>query len=489
MIVLLPVVFYSGYEISSQSDNEKIMTKMYDKQLDVVLFSVNQYSWDAVSSWVNTIHKTLSESANRKADLDKFLEINSGLKNIWVIDSTNQIIYVGNPVEESEIIDSLNSNKGKIQRLMRFQNENYRKIEPIIFQGNLVMLVFVSGRNTCGIVLDTPEFIDKILGPRLINIAANDFVLAIGNDKSELPVFSTETVGLKELKNRKSLWIFPDHFLAVRLKGTTIEEIVESRFWKNIGLILLIDLILLIGAVLIYKTIKKELELIELKTDFVSNVSHELRTPLALIRMFSETLEMGRVKSEDKKQEYYKTIINETERLTRLVNNLLNFSRMEVNKRKFELVPINLNEKVLSILQVYQVQLKSMNFEVVTDLDEYLSFIDVDQEGIEEALHNLIDNAMKYSVKDRFIKIKTGKTEEYIYLEVQDHGIGIAKQDHQKIFEKFFRVSGGLVHTAKGSGLGLSLVQYIMNSHGGKIELESEIGKGSTFRLLFPKKK
>jgi two-component system phosphate regulon sensor histidine kinase PhoR len=228
------------------------------------------------------------------------------------------------------------------------------------------------------------------------------------------------------------------------------------------------------------------MELVRLKGGFVSNVSHELRTPLALIRMFAETLSMKRVKTEEKKQEYYETILSESERLTRLINKILNFSRMDAGKKEYRFEPVMLNDVVSAVMNTYASHLQHEGFTPVVQLAENLTEISADREAVSEALINILENAVKYSTDNRYVRIATGRTDGMIYTELEDHGIGIEKHHHKKIFETFYRVSTGLTNNIKGSGLGLSLVSNIMNAHGGKIELESAPGKGSTFRLLFP---
>jgi len=251
-------------------------------------------------------------------------------------------------------------------------------------------------------------------------------------------------------------------------------------------LIALLD-ILLIGAVwLVYRTFKKEMELVRLRGDFVSNVSHELRTPLSLIRMFTETLSMKRVPTEEKKQEYYTTILQETERLTRLINNILNFSRMEAGKKQYNFEQTDLNDVVRSVMKTFQSHLEHEGFEMTVELTETMPSVLADSETIAEALINILDNAVKYSRTEKFVRIGTGVSGNMVYLEVQDHGIGIDPQHQTKIFETFYRVSTGLTNNIKGSGLGLSLVKHIMDAHGGTIELTSALGQGCTIRLLFP---
>lgn len=228
------------------------------------------------------------------------------------------------------------------------------------------------------------------------------------------------------------------------------------------------------------------MELVALRTDFVSNVSHELRTPLALIRMFAETLEMKRVKTEAKRQEYYSIILHETERLTRLINNILNFSRMESRTRRYSFASMDLNALIGSILTVYSYRLETLGFTVETSLAPELPQITADEEAVAEALHNLIDNAIKYSGERKFLRITTSVSGNTIRISVQDRGVGIPKEHHSKVFEKFYRVSQGLVHTAKGSGLGLAIVHHIVDAHGGTISIDSEPGSGSTFTITLP---
>ncbi|MEI7907874.1 MAG: HAMP domain-containing sensor histidine kinase, partial [Bacteroidota bacterium] len=191
-------------------------------------------------------------------------------------------------------------------------------------------------------------------------------------------------------------------------------------------------------------------------------------------------------KSEKKRQEYYGIILHETERLTRLINNILNFSRMEANTRRYNFKLSNINEIIASVLTVYSYQFEKLTFSLDVSLDKDLPAVSVDEEAIAEALHNLVDNAVKYSGENKYLRLASLRSGNTILIEIEDHGIGIAAEYHSKIFEKFFRVSRGLVHTAKGSGLGLAIVQHIVQSHGGTITISSEIGKGSRFTIALP---
>jgi two-component system, OmpR family, phosphate regulon sensor histidine kinase PhoR len=251
-------------------------------------------------------------------------------------------------------------------------------------------------------------------------------------------------------------------------------------------LIVLLDVVLLAGAWIVYRSIRKEMDLVRMKSDFVSNVSHELRTPLSLIRMYSETLEMGRIVSEERRQEYYSTILGETERLSRLVNNILDFSKMEAGKKQFQFDELDLNTVVSNVVKTYEFQMHSDGVTPVLDLDGAIPPVSADQEAVSQAVINLLDNAIKYGGPEKYLKLSTGTEGGFAFIEVTDRGIGIAPEHQAKIFDTFYRVSTGLVHTTKGSGLGLALVQRIMEAHRGNIRVRSAPGKGSSFRLSFP---
>jgi two-component system phosphate regulon sensor histidine kinase PhoR len=195
---------------------------------------------------------------------------------------------------------------------------------------------------------------------------------------------------------------------------------------------------------------------------------------------------MNRVNSEEKKKEYYFVISQEANRLGRIVNNILNFSRMEEGRRKFNMEEKNVNDLVERVFNNYSYHLKDKGFGFDFKLSNDLPKIRIDEEAVSEAVINLIDNAVKYSNEKKEIHIKTGKEEESVFIEVTDKGIGISQEDQKKIFNKFFRVSTGLVHNTKGTGLGLTLVKYIMDAHNAEIKLDSKPGSGSKFRLLFP---
>jgi len=232
--------------------------------------------------------------------------------------------------------------------------------------------------------------------------------------------------------------------------------------------------------------VSKEIAVAKLKSDFVSNVSHELRTPLALIRLYAETLELGRINTREKKHQYYRIIRKESERLTALINNILDFSRIEAGRKEYEFRETDIADLVRNTLDSYRYQIEQQGFALEEAIDTELPVVRIDREAIARALVNLVNNALKYSRDDKYIRVKLYRDNGSVKLEVADHGIGIARRDQTKIFEKFYRAGDPLVHNTKGSGLGLSLVRHITEAHGGAIEVESSPGAGSKFVMSLP---
>ncbi len=505
LVVLLPALFYSGYELSSLGANEKIIATIYGQQLDAILFSINQYAWDVATNWAGLVKRTLSEEPGASPDtiraaFSRFLVNNPSIEGIWLADTSlaNGRSYSRPRVTlspDSGLGESLARDREMIRRLLRFDSMGYRKIEPVRLgaggAGQRLALVFVvslpgSSPTIAAIVPDGIAFVREVLSPKLQDAAGQEFSLAVLQRGSDRPLYATSPVRREELKQTRDLWLLPEYSLGIRLRGTTIEDLVQARFYRNLILILGLDIVLIIGALLVYRNMRREMEFVRMKSDFISNISHELRTPLSLIRVFAETLEMDRVRSEEKKREYYTTILQESERLTRLVNNILNFSKLEAGKRQYRFEETDLNAIVSEVLATYKIQLTAEGFEPMLQLDPALPKIVADREAVSEAVINVIDNAVKYSKKEKFLRIRSGGDSSGVFLEFEDHGVGIEKKDRERIFETFYRVHDGLVHDVKGSGLGLAIVKYIAEAHGGDVTVESAPGKGSTFRLIFP---
>ena len=274
--------------------------------------------------------------------------------------------------------------------------------------------------------------------------------------------------------------------LGIRPEGTTIADI--SNRWTRIAFVILgaLSLLMLIGMILAYRNVASELALARLKSDFVSNVSHELRTPLALIRLYAETLELGRISSAGKHQQYYEIIRKESERLSSLINNILDFSRIEAGKKEYSFRETDVADLVRNTLESYRFEIEQNGFQFEQKIDNNLPPLHVDREAIARSLLNLVNNAVKYSAAEKYLGVHLYRRNDKVNLEVIDHGIGIPVKEQVKIFEKFYRVGDPLVHNTKGSGLGLSLVRHIVQAHGGVLAVESAPGRGSKFIITLP---
>jgi signal transduction histidine kinase len=274
--------------------------------------------------------------------------------------------------------------------------------------------------------------------------------------------------------------------LMVKLKGKSINQIASDFLYENLALVLAMAVVLFGGLLFTWRSVNREIELARLKADFVSNVSHELKTPLALIRLFAETLEMGRVRGPEKMQEYYATIRKESERLTGLINNLLDFSRIEAGGKQYRFEQTDLANLVGQAIETCRYQIDQQGFELEENIDQSVPPVSVDRESYSLCVLNLLDNAMKYSGNSRRLGVRLDRENGSVRLEVRDQGIGINRKDQQRIFEKFYRAGDPLVHNTKGSGLGLSLVMHVAQAHHGTVTVESSPGQGSKFTLKVP---
>ncbi|HEY0762894.1 MAG TPA: HAMP domain-containing sensor histidine kinase [Pyrinomonadaceae bacterium] len=273
--------------------------------------------------------------------------------------------------------------------------------------------------------------------------------------------------------------------LGIKFQGTTAQAIGQKWVWQSFMILAVLSVLMIGGLVLTYRSVNKQVALARLKSDFVSNVSHELRTPLSLIRLYAETLELGRITTQEKKNEYYGIIRKESERLSALINNILDFSRIEAGRKEYDFRETDIAELVRNTLDSYRYQIEQQGFALEEQIDP-VPAVKVDREAIARALVNLVNNALKYSDSEKFLGIRLYRDQSVLKLEVSDRGIGIERNEQARIFEKFYRTCDPLVHNTKGSGLGLSLVRHITQAHGGDVEVESIPGRGSKFTVWLP---
>jgi signal transduction histidine kinase len=260
----------------------------------------------------------------------------------------------------------------------------------------------------------------------------------------------------------------------------------DVRRWFYVVALLLVVSVTLFGAYLVSRDVRRELRLAEMRSRFVSAVSHELKTPLTAIRMFAETLQLGRSSDPETQTEYLETIVNESERLTRLLNNVLDFSKIERGKKEYRRTPDDLADIVSASARAMQYPLEQRQFTLNVEVQDGLPPANVDRDAIEQAILNLLANAMKYSGDSRVIDLRLKQVDGQVVIEVVDHGVGIDSGEQSKIFEQFYRVPTKGNDGIPGTGLGLTLVRHIAEGHGGQVTVESIPGQGSTFAIHLP---
>jgi len=282
---------------------------------------------------------------------------------------------------------------------------------------------------------------------------------------------------------------FPENFPPWRLELYQTGE-GESGFflYKNIFFwtILALLFILFFGSGLIIRTIIHEVNLLNLKSEFIASVSHEFKTPLTSMAAVIERLLDDEVKDAGKAQEYYRILSHDSERLKRLVKNVLDFTKIEEGKREYKLASTDIVELVRREVKSFEKENKSDSLKVGIEIDDNIPPVFADEEAMGQALRNILDNAAKFSGQEKKINVQIVRKENSVEIAVRDRGIGIPENEQKRIFEKFYRGKQASSVSPTGTGLGLTLVKHIVDAHGGKIIVRSQPGEGSSFSLILP---
>jgi signal transduction histidine kinase len=365
---------------------------------------------------------------------------------------------------------------------------------------NLVLIRTITDESkvvgTTGMILD-PEYLREVVLPGKIREQLPKFfpdgtdenVIVTAYDERDSPFLSSQQARGQWDEIKVNLPYFFTYRVGIRSRHMTPEQWAHWNFNFSLSLSLLMTAVLIGGIILALRTASREMRLSQMKTDFVSNVSHELRTPLSSIRVFGEFMKLGRVSDHSKIREYGEHIETESRRLTQLINNILDFSKIESGRKTYTFERVSLEEVIAETLKTCGVRLKQSHFQIVFQgPPRPLPPAVVDRNAVAQALMNLLDNAVKYSeqAQKKEVIVRVGEQGGAIKISVTDHGVGIAPEEQKKIFEKFYRVSTGLVHDVKGSGLGLALVKHIVEAHRGVVTVESAPGRGSTFTVSLP---
>ncbi len=347
-----------------------------------------------------------------------------------------------------------------------------------------------------GLVVDPVHFGEKIL-PRVVKKllplleGQKDWQIKAFDNTGRLVLSNGSGAFVKSAnrgeKTAKLSSIFADWKVTLSSEPSSLERLAGTNFWFNIGLSAILALALLGGILYALRTASHELQLSEMKSDFVSNVSHELRTPLASIRVFGELLRLGRTSDPTKVREYGAHIESESRRLTRLINNILDFSKIESNQKIYQFERTDIEDVLSEIIQTFEARMFGGQVTIAyTGPDDPLPMILMDADALGQVFFNLLDNGIKYGNGCLELDVRLFREGDEAVIEFQDHGIGIAREQQDKIFERFHRVSTGLVHDVKGSGLGLAIARHVIEAHRGTIQVRSQLGHGSTFIIRLP---
>ena len=401
--------------------------------------------------------------------------------------------------------------KIKTDRLLNFQNEAVQtveeKISPVSNENVRFSLSSHNQKYLLSLLTADRERVDRIpkiagllwnmdvikdtLHANLIkeNLTKQNIVWQVVDEDNQAILKASDFNDENAKSQVKTSFInnFPDWTLEFYHKNPLlIEQILASRRSSYFYIFVLIAGILVFGSILTIRSVSHELELAKMKSDFVSSISHELKSPLTSIRQLAEMLQRGRVPSDERRQKYYDVIVEQSELLSLLINNVLDYARMGEGMKRFFFEPTAMGSFLKEILTTIQSRVSHDGFDFELKFDESAPAISVDRIAISQAITNLLDNAIKYSDTIKKVIVSLFVEDNFLNISVQDFGIGMKKEEWGKIFDQFYRISDEFVRSKKGSGLGLTLVKQIVAAHHGMVEVISEPGKGSTFTIKLP---
>lgn len=339
-----------------------------------------------------------------------------------------------------------------------------------------------------GIIIDADRVRENVLRPALdVHFPAEEKSWTVkGRDGTIIQSSVTPASGPVTLR-KDFASNFPDWSLEFHQPPPRfVKTFLLTRRGLYFFVFLLIAGILVFGLALTVRSVSHELALARMKSDFVSTVSHEFKSPLTSIRQLAEMLQSGRVPSEERRQKYYDVLLEQIERLTLLTDNILGLAKIEEGRAEFAFEITDISSLLTEIMTTIQDRVRHEGFEIGLVIEGPLPPLPTDRTALSQAVTNLVDNAVKYSGDSRKISVRAALEGAHITIAVRDFGVGIKKEDIPRLFERFYRAGDELTRTVKGSGLGLTLVKEIVEAHRGRIEVESEQGRGSTFTIRLP---
>lgn len=392
----------------------------------------------------------------------------------------------GNPINFS-LSDSFSAEKfaaikEKMKEAMPLHIDNIQQI----MVAQLVSIVPIQN------YLDTQKLKDIIQLSLLNHGIKTDFRFGVTDiAPNNFVIISKNTPFVELYKTKYSIDLFPRSIIkqdkTLRLYFPEKDNYIYKSIWKVIVSSIFFFIITVIAFLLAFKIIFAQKKLSDMKTDFINNMTHELKTPIATISIASEMLRDNSISSSiENRHKYANIIFDENKRLANHVEKVLQIARLEKGELELNKDYRSVNEIIEATAKRFQLQLEELGGIVQLNLNANNDILKIDEMHFANMINNLIDNAIKYNDKNPLIKINTSDTDLGILIEIIDNGIGLTKENQNKIFDKFYRVSKGNVHDVKGFGLGLSYVMSIVKAHNGKISVESKIKEGTKFSIQLP---
>ncbi|MBI3666656.1 MAG: HAMP domain-containing histidine kinase [Acidobacteria bacterium] len=280
--------------------------------------------------------------------------------------------------------------------------------------------------------------------------------------------------------------VLPGWSIQAGFSDRALGRYARAQFLRGLGVTLTVTAVMVVAIIFIGMAAAREMRLSRAKSEFVANVSHELKTPLSLIRGFAETLHLNRLASPLDREEYFRIIETEILRLSMMIDKILEFSKIEVGIKSYHREMTDVAALADETLSHFTYELEKGGFTVERRYEEPHPLVPVDPQALTQALLNLLSNAVKYSDEQRYIGVKVASSNGHVEVSVSDKGIGVARSEQARIFEKFYRIGSGALAKTKGTGLGLTLVKNFAEANGGRVRVTSAPARGSTFTIVLP---
>jgi two-component system phosphate regulon sensor histidine kinase PhoR len=480
---------YYGFSYTSDTaDRERqLITEVANEKVDNIEFLIA----DADDS----IFQQVRIGPSNLGDVVK--STRAAVKSVLVLDSNLEVVpdgYAGSPGRpKNEGVEFRDYFVAKILPDLRLTDQpvNKRGHAHGVWDGKEYLFSFerrLSGNQSFYIVIEEdlvhlvyvvfPQFFTATTSPRLYKIVDDSGAFVAGTPYFDDPASHIVKVQFHDTVDR---WT-----LRVSQRDLPDPNVIARRRVFNSLLIGGAVTVILAGLGFLVLAIRRERRANELKSDFISNVSHELKTPLSIISMFGEMLAAGRTKSPEQATEYAEIIWRESVRLGRLIDNVLDFAKIERGMGVYEFAESDIGEVVARAIEVPQRRLAAAGMTLEAELEQDLPLVKLDANAFTLAVLNLIDNAIKYAAEGKKIHLTLRRDDDRLTLSVRDWGPGIPIDEHAQIFERFYRARAIRLKPIRGSGIGLALVQHIAHAHGGDVHVDSSPGKGATFHLWLP---